>query len=172
MQFWYPPRPEKAILPSMIRFYEQRGFVAQIKKKWNVFDRQRGRPRKRDVFHTTWRGSQGLDANRGSQGLVWPVSRLILRFRAIALERGWRPRHDLSLRRAENERNGSGRLPLKRASMPLKHVAGKRKDIRGTDLHKGFDGALSWSVGPARRRRRAERPGSRPSRMSPRRAQC
>ena len=40
MQFWYPPRPEKAILPSMIRFYEQRGFVAQIKKKM-----ERARPR-------------------------------------------------------------------------------------------------------------------------------
>ena len=50
--------------------------------------------------------------------------------------------------------------------MPVKHVAGKRKDIRGTDLPQGFDGALSWPVGPARRRDRAERPGSRPSRMS------
>ena len=89
----------------------------------------------------------------------------VLRFRAIALKRRGRPQHNLSLRRAENERNGSGRLPLKRASMPFKHVAGKRKDIRGTDLPQGFDGALSWSVGPARRRRRAERPGGRPSRM-------
>ena len=53
MQFWYPPRPEKAILLGvLIRFYEQRGFVAQIKKKWNVFDRERWRRWERDVFLT------------------------------------------------------------------------------------------------------------------------
>lgn len=28
----YPPRPEKAITPSLIPFYEKRGYVAQVKK--------------------------------------------------------------------------------------------------------------------------------------------
>jgi hypothetical protein len=30
--FLYPPRPEKAITPTLISFYERRGWVAQVKK--------------------------------------------------------------------------------------------------------------------------------------------
>ena len=30
--FVFPPRPEKAITPSLIQFYERRGWIAQIKK--------------------------------------------------------------------------------------------------------------------------------------------
>ena len=32
MRFWYPPRPEKAIVPSLINFYEKKGWIAQIKR--------------------------------------------------------------------------------------------------------------------------------------------
>ena len=32
MKFWYPPRPEKAILPSLIKLYEGKGFIGQIKR--------------------------------------------------------------------------------------------------------------------------------------------
>ena len=31
MEFWYPPRPEKAILPTLIPFYERKGWWAQRK---------------------------------------------------------------------------------------------------------------------------------------------
>lgn len=30
--FLFPPRPEKAIAPSLIKFYEGRGYIAQLKK--------------------------------------------------------------------------------------------------------------------------------------------
>lgn len=32
MDFYFPPRPEEAIMPIMIPFYERKGYVAQIKK--------------------------------------------------------------------------------------------------------------------------------------------
>lgn len=32
MTFLYPPRPEKAISPSLIQYYEDRGWIAQVKK--------------------------------------------------------------------------------------------------------------------------------------------
>jgi ATP-dependent DNA ligase len=32
MRFLYPPRPEQAIVPSLIPFYEKKGWMAQIKK--------------------------------------------------------------------------------------------------------------------------------------------
>ena len=165
-QFYFPPRPEKAILPSMINFYEKRGFIAQRKRngtcstasvddKGNVtFFTRHG------VAHKAWTPTEEAKAWFGQ----YPDSYFVFE---LLHSKGGGVRDTIYIFDVV-KMQGTDHVgfPLIDRLCLLKRVASERKDIRGTTLPAGFDGALSRPVRSARRRRRAERPGSRPSRMS------
>ena len=132
--FMYPPRPEKAILPSMISFYEKKKFIGQIKKNGtcsvanvdiagNVEFRTR-----HNELHRAWTPTDEAKDWFGR----YPDSYFVFE---LLHSKGAGVRDTIYLFDVlKMEGTDQVGFPLKGASMPVKHVAGKRKDIRGTDL--------------------------------------
>lgn len=78
--FLFPPRPEKAVPSSLINFYENRGWFAQIKKKWHMLNCLSGRNRHSDVQDETQRRSQGMDTDERCNYFFRTISRIGVRF--------------------------------------------------------------------------------------------
>ena len=76
MKFWYPPRPEKAIAPSLIKFYEGRGWIAQIKKNGTCSTANVDDHGNVTFFTRHGEAHKAWIPTEEAHGLVWPLSRL------------------------------------------------------------------------------------------------